>query len=43
LDDPNDSEEDCEPDDESDIHPGDGSKASETAEHWVGSPAPIVP
>jgi len=43
LDYPNDSEEDCKADDESDIEPDNGSKAWESPELWVVNAAPNVP
>jgi len=43
LDNPNDIKEACEADDESDIDPNNGIKASESPEHWVVSAAPNVP
>jgi len=43
LDDPNDSEEHCEADDESDIEPNNGIKASEITGHWVRSATRNVP
>jgi len=43
LDNPNNSEVDCETDDESYMVPYHGIKASESSEHWVVRAAPIVP
>jgi len=43
LDNPNDSEEDCKADNESDIEPGNGIKTSASPDNWVRSAAPSVP
>jgi len=43
LDNPNDSEVDCEADDESDIDPDSGIRTSESPEHWVEIAAHDVP
>jgi len=40
---PNDSEEDCKPDDQSDIEPGNCIKALESPDNWLVSAAPNVP